>query len=316
MKYRAGNSLRLGLLATALATALSLGHARACIDGASPSETAFAGTFPCQQSDIISIANDYAVEDESWVPAGLKDDCNAALPFAKVINAVALIGLGPHFQLGGFHDTIDYLNESRSTRSAYHGDFYLRFVQQGATPNAEADSEVGRFAAEDRTNLHCLIFNQPSGAGVSAGFLAERAAVLVHEAWHHWQHAHSISALHYAGPAFNCTAGGASCDYYYYHAPDFQLPDGSLSSQLGKLNVTVIPDPSQTPVYFHSPYQVMVEFSADMANFANPYIVPFVTRVEAQQVGNVHIAQNFLNVVPYTIGVPVPFPKIQQRQNP
>ena len=60
----------------------------------------------------------------------------------------------------------------------------------------------------------------------------------------------------------------------------------------------------------------MVEFSADIANFANPCIVSFFTRVKAQQVGNVHIAQNFLNVVPYTVGDPVPLPRYSSARIP
>jgi hypothetical protein len=326
VKFSPAKPLVLRILATTVAVGAMLGRAIACIDGASPTETAFASTLSCQQADIVSIANDYAVTDDSWVPAGLKDDCNVNLPFAKVMNAIAFIGLGPHFQLGGFHDTIDYLNESRSTRSAFHGDFYLRFVQQGDTPNSEADSETGRFEKEDRTNLHCLIFNVPAGPGVSAGFLAERAAVLVHEAWHHWQHANGVSSDHLTGPTGNCPTSGDSCDYYYFHAPDSQLPDGSLSSQLGKLNIStcfgglpcnLLPIfGGPPPGYTHTAYQVMVEFSADMANFANPFIVPLAARVEARLVGNQHIQQNFVNVVPYTIGAPVPFPKIIGRQNP
>lgn len=174
MKFRSAKPLMVGLLVMMVSVGLMLQRVIACIDGASPTETAFASTLPCQQADIRSIANDYALTyDDSWVPAGLKDDCNSSLPFGKVMNAVAFIGLGPHFQLGGFHDTIDYLNESRSRRSAFHGDFYLRFIQQGAGPTSEADSEVGRFAAPDRTNLHCPIFQPAVGRcrfdGISRG---------------------------------------------------------------------------------------------------------------------------------------------------
>jgi hypothetical protein len=328
VKFPPAKGFLLAVFATTAAVGLMLRPASACTDGASPTETAFATTFPsCDQTDILILAHDYALtQDDSWVPAGLKDDCNLGLPFAKVLNAVIFIGLGPHFQLGGFHDSIDYLNESRSHRSAFHGNFYLRFIQQGALPTSEADSETGRFQKEDRTNLHCPIFNLPSGGGTSAGFLAERAAVLVHEAWHHWQHANGLSTNHITGPIGNCPSKtGAACDYYYYHAQDFQFPDGSLSSQLGALNFnncvpgvpcSILGIPAQPTGYTHSAYQVMVEFSSDMANWANPFIVPFVNRLEARLVGNGHIAQNFVNVVPYVIGKPVPFPKVFKRQNP
>src|SRR5215831_7249305 len=131
---------------------------QACTDGVTAPENAFANTWgPCRQDIINYIFRAWDLTDDSWQPAGLQDDCNQGLPFAKVINAVVLISNGPHEQLGGFHDTVDYNNESRSTSSAYHGNVYLRFIQSGG--GAEATSEWGRFAHEDRTDLHCPIFD-------------------------------------------------------------------------------------------------------------------------------------------------------------
>ena len=60
--------------------------------------------------------------------------------------------------------------------------------------------------------------------------------------------------------------------------------------------------------YFHSPYQVMAEFESDIALFGSPVFMPFAIRQEAQNVGNNHLAANFVNGAAFTIGKPVPFP--------
>jgi hypothetical protein len=289
---------------------------QACTDGATTPENAWANTWgPCRQDVINYIYNAWDMTDDSWNPAGKHDDCNEKLPFAKVINAVVLLSNGPHEQLGGFHDTIDYNNEARSTGSPYHGDIYLRFIENGG--GSEADSEWGRFLAEDRTNLHCPIFNYPGTKNPTQGnaeMVAERASVLVHELWHHSLYAQGFDPSHITGPTGSCTASGAACDNYYWHPPDFKLPDGTLSSQIGNLNRNVIE--GGVGVYFHSPYQLMVEFDADMALLGNYFNVPFSVRQEAQSVGNVHLGGNFVNGAPFTIGTPVPFPKYVPRKNP
>ncbi len=289
---------------------------QACTDGVTAPENAFANTWgPCRQDIINYIFHMWDLTDDSWQPAGAQDNCNEALPFAKVINAVVLISNGPHEQLGGFHDTIDYNDESRSTSSAYHGNVYLRFIQAGG--GAEATSETGRFDAEDRTNLHCPIFNFPGTINPASGnaeMLDERASVLVHEMWHHSLYAQGYDPSHFNGPSGNCTASGSACDRYFFHPPDFKLPDGTLSSQIGSLNKNVVVN--NVGVYFHSPYQLMVEFDADYALFPNTFLVPFSVRLEAQSVGNIHLATNFLNAVPFSIGTPVPFPTYVPRQNP
>jgi len=304
-----------GFWTAALLIGIGERAAQACSDGASAAEQTFNATINCKLSDVQGMAIDYSALDSSWGPAGFNDACNPSLPFGKLMDAISLIGLAPHFQLGGFHDTIDYMNESRSTKSSYHGDFDLRFIQQGSTAAAEADSVTGRFLATDYTALHCLVFNNPGGTVTvaNAGVVAERAAVLVHEAWHHWQEAHGFPTNHEQGPAANCTAGGAACDSYFFHSPDSVLPDGSLSSQIGNLAV-IIKTESADPDYFHSPYQVMVEFTADIALLGNPDIIPIGVRREAVLVGNFHASSNFLNVVPFVIGTPQPFPPLVPRK--
>ena len=64
----------------------------ACTDGATTTETSFTAAWPsCDQSLIQQFWQGWGVTDDSWNPAGISDDCNESLPFAKVMNAIALI---------------------------------------------------------------------------------------------------------------------------------------------------------------------------------------------------------------------------------
>jgi hypothetical protein len=159
----------------------------------------------------------------------------------------------------------------------------MRFIEYDGS--SEADSETGRFAAEDRTNLHCPIFNIGSPSD-SAG---NRASVLIHESWHHWQHKHGYKTDHIGG----CSNG--QCDYYYFHgvgAYDF--------GQFDRYST----DPSN--LLFHSPYQVCAEFEADLAENAQPWVPSVVTQT-ARAIGNVRLNTCFANAVGYRIGNPRPW---------
>jgi hypothetical protein len=288
-----------GLLVTAGIVAL------ACTVGADGSEIAFASSWPsCDQNTVVYFWNAWAVNDDSWDPAGVLDACNEAKPFAKVMNAIALIQGAPENTAGTFHDRLDYVNESRSTSSAYHDDFYIRFIQDGFT------SEATSYFPGGRTDLHCPMFDPTNGTSV----LAERAAVLVHEAWHHWQNKNGFDTSHFNGPLGECPVAGAACDTFYFHAPGSLLPDGTHSDHVGGLNkASVIND---VGLYFHSPYQIMAEFESDIAIWGSSAFIPFSVRLEAQSAGNAHLSQNFSNGAAYSIGVPEPFPNYVNRQNP
>jgi hypothetical protein len=278
--------------------------ALACTGGATTSELAFAGTWPsCDLTMIDMFWQEYAVTDDSWNPAGIDDACNEAKPFAKVMNAIALIEGAPENTVGTFHDRIDYMRESRSTSSAYHDDFYLRFILDGFT--SEASTDPG-----DHTDLHCPFFDPTNGASV----LGERGAVLVHEAWHHWQDRNDFDTSHMDGPLGKCSAGQGACDWFYPHAPGSLLPDGTHSDQIGSLNKFVVVN--DVGMYFHSPYQIMAEFESDIAIWGSSAFMPFSIRQEAQNLGNGHLTQNFVNGAAFFIGVPEPFPDYVQRQNP
>jgi hypothetical protein len=278
---------------------------QACNDGATTTEVSFTAAWPsCDQDLIKQFWQGWGVTDDSWNPAGISDDCNESLPFAKVMNAIALIGGAPTVA-GIFHQRGDYMLESRATSTPYHADVYLRFYEDHGA-GVEAQSDAG-----DHTDLDCPIFNfpgvpTPSPGNPNAEMLAERSAVLVHEMWHHWQDANNYDSSHMDGPQGKCTAGAGACDWFYPHAPGSLLPDGTTSDQLGSLNKTNVVN--DVGLYFHSPYQIMTEFEADVANLGSPVFMPFAIRQEAQNVGNVHLTSNFVNGAGFTIGNPVPFP--------
>lgn len=283
---------------------------QACTDGATTTEVAFTAAWrPCDQDLVNQFWQGWGLTDDSWNPAGITDACNENLPFAKVMNAIALIGGAPTV-VGIFHQRGDYMLESRANSTPYHDDVYQRFIQDHGA-GVEASSDAG-----DHTDLDCPIFNYPGAPTPSPGnpnaeMLAERSAVLVHEMWHHWQVAHDTDSSHIDGPRGSCTANGAACDWFYPHAPGSPLPDGTLSDQLGSLNKTNVVN--GIGLYFHSPYQIMAEFEGDIAIWGSSVFMPFAVRQEAQSVGNVHLSSNFVNAVAFTIGNPVPFPNYVQR---
>jgi len=296
--------------AFALIVGFTTAPALACSDGVTATELAWANEWgPCRQDIISYVYQKWDMTDDSWDPAGKSDDCNMTRPFAKVVSAVVLTSNGPHEQIGNFHDTVDYTAESRSTGSPFHGDIYLRFIQVGASPLSEADSETGRFAAEDRTNLHCPLFDANN---VSAGTVVNRASTIIHEAWHHWQYAHGYDTSHITGPIGFCAASGPACDNFYFHDPNFVFSDGNVSEQIGMLNRQVVVN--DVGEYFHSPYQVQVEFDSDMAIWTD--LIPFAARLEAQSIANARLQTQFVNGAPFIVGTPDPFPTYAFRQNP
>ena len=113
-------------------------------------------------------------------------------------------------------------------------------------------------------------------ARLTQEMLAERAAVLIHEMWHHWQNAQGMDSSHLDGPRGQCTAGSGACDWYYPHAPGAKLPDGSASDDLGGLRRTNVVN--GRGLYFHSPYQVMTEFETDIAIWGSSVFMPFAVR--------------------------------------
>ena len=285
--------------------------ATACVDGATTTEVAYTTSWPSCDMDLVKmIWQGWGITDDSWNPAGITDACNEQLPFAKVMNAISLIEGAPAGIVGAFHQRNDYALESRANQTPYHDDIYMRFIENHGA-GVEASSDAG-----DHTDLDCPIFDYPgtptpNPLNGNADMLAERAAVIVHENWHHWQAAHGYNHHHLDGPQGSCTAGAGACDRFYPHTPGSALPNGALTDQLGALNVTNVVN--NVGLYFHSAYQVMVEFEADIAIWGSSVFMPFAVRQEAQSMANSHLTTNFVNGAGFVVGTPVPFPTYVQR---
>jgi hypothetical protein len=261
-----------------------------CNVGANAQDVAVQGRYGCWRDLYLWVWKAYQLTDDSWNSVGISDACNISLPFAKVVNGAYVINymLTDNRDLQ-WHSTEDYVSASRAGDNRFHGPFYQRFIEYDGS--AEADSETGRFAARDRTNLHCPIFNLngPSDDPVNRG------SVLVHEAWHHWQRKYGFDGDHMSGPVGACTWSGKSCDWYYFH--------GLEAFEFGQLE-RYSTDPNH--FQFHSPYQVQSEFDADVAELAQPWVPVAVTQ-KARYYGNTRLANAFVNRVGYRIGDPRPF---------
>jgi hypothetical protein len=253
-----------------------------CVDGAGAEESAVFGLYGCWPDLFKAVYHLYDMTDDSWEPTGKFDACNVTKPFAKVVNSWYLI----HYCLSDdyskqWHSTEDYTSLGRAADNRFHGPFYVRFTAyDGARP---ADSELRRFAARDRTNLHCPLFD----LGANLDSPAVRAAGILHEAWHHWQLKHSFDPAHQSCPG--------DCDWYYFH-PISRYEFGWLDRY----------DTNPADFGFHSPYQIMIEFLADLSECSRPK-VPAVTRAMARSGGNQIISQKFKNTVSYRIGDPRPW---------
>lgn len=256
-----------------------------CVDGANLEEMTVQSLFGCWRDLYMWAWQAYDLTDYSWIRAGLSDACNVTRPFAKVVNAVFLINyaLSDNY-IPQWHSTEDYSTSSRAEDSRFHGSIYYRLDDTNAT--AEAASQTGRFLAEDRTNLYCLLFS----AGSISDAPSNRASVMLHESWHHWQHKHGFVTSH---P--KCGTPSHDCDYYYFH--------GSGAFDFGQMDRY---DTNPSHLLFHSPYQMAVEFDADLSEMSFAW-VPVVVTQSARTYGNTRITTQFVNAVGYRIGNPRPF---------
>ena len=222
-------------------------------------------------------------EDDSWDPAGEAEPWRASLPYGKMINAVYLLAyaLSDDYR-SQWHARNDYLSAACAESNAYHGPFYLRFVDG----SGEASADTGRFLARDRTDLHCAIFN----FGGPSDDPANRASVLVHESWHHWQYDKGYVGDHLQGGDIDA---GLEGDYYYFH-------------RVGAFDFGVLWQYQLSPLLFHSPYQVQCEFAADLAELSADW-VPIAVTQSARNFGNTRLAGQFFNRPSYRIGQPRPF---------
>lgn len=257
-----------------------------CVDGLGLVDLAVSRLIPVpsQWPEFFSwAASAFALDqDDSWNGAGQSQPWLSSLPYGKMINSIYLLAyaLSDNYQ-SQWHSLNDYLTSARAEPNVYHGPFYLRFKDD----TGEADSETGRVLARDRTNMHCQSFNYPGASDDPAN----RASVLVHESWHHWQYHNGYNGDHLTGGAITQQEG----DYYYFH-------------RVGDFDFGVLWKYQLSPLRFHSPYQVQCEYLADLAEFS-VWWLPKVVAQSARDLGNKRLGSQFFNAVAYRIGDPRPF---------
>ncbi len=262
-----------------------------CIDGMGISDAAVYQLIPLpsQWPEFFDWARGaFALTDDSWEGAGANEPWRGSLPYGKMINSCYLLAYGLRDEyIPQWHARDDYLSAARAIDNRYHGPFYARFLDDHT---AEASSDTGRFLARVRINFKCQSFN----FGAMSDGPANRAGVMVHEGWHHWQYKYSFDGSHQTGGSIDPTIGAG--DYYYRHGSGY-FDFGTLWGY----NIAV------TPLRFHSPYQVHVEYLADLAEYPDRRVVPVAVTDEARAMGNNRLSRQFKNKVSYRIGQPRPF---------
>jgi hypothetical protein len=260
-----------------------------CRVGASLEETAVHSLHGCWRELYLWAWQAYDLTDWSWRRAGFFDACNEAKPFAKVVNAAFLINYAlSDNRAAQWHSTEDYSSSTTAAENRFHSSIWCSL---DSTETIKPASSQKSYFFSNRLWFHCPSFN-PGSNSDSPSF---RAAVLVHESWHHWQYKHGFVSAH---PKCNSpiTGNEQDCDYYYFH-------------RVGAFEFGQMERYSTNPnnFQFHSPYQIEVEFDADLAEFSHPW-VPVSVKQAARNSGNGRITEGrFINAVGYTIGSPRPF---------
>jgi hypothetical protein len=258
-----------------------------CIDGMGMSDLAMNRLVPgpSQWPEYWSWARgSFDLTDDSWNAAGALQPWRGSLPYCKMIHSIYLLtyGLSDNYAQQ-WHAQSDYRATGQAASSRYHGRIDYRFNNDHSGEARAFTGQIGR----DHTKMRCQSFN----AGGTPDGPANRAGVMVHESWHHWQHKYDWSTDHESGGAITAPSG----DWYYRHsvsAFDF----GALAGI----------DLGATPIKFHSPYQIHVEWLADIAEYPQSF-VPVVVRDEARAMGNNRLPRTFKNKTSYRIGDPRPF---------
>jgi hypothetical protein len=224
--------------------------------------------------------NYFQVTNDSWNPWGAFDPNDKERPFGKTLNAIFLIGyaLSDNHNLQ-WHSLEDYESLAAGPANRFHDHKYMRIIKWNGSREASSSG--------NRIDLHCPLF----ASGWISNFPSHRAAVLIHEGWHHWQYKHGFESEHPTGGACTWSQG----DYYYFHGVGaFEFGDLHLYST------------NPAAVRFHTPYQIEAEFFADLAELARPSIPTLVSQT-ARDHGNILLANAFVNATPYRIGQPRPW---------
>ena len=224
----------------------------------------------------------FDLTDDSWDPAGGSPPYLGSLPFGKMMHSIYLITYALRDDyIHQWHARADYLECGRARENGYHEDQDYRFIQFGSGPDSEARTHDESGGDID---MHCAVFNLEGKSDDPVN----RASVMLHESWHHWQDHHNFGTDHLPG----------SKDWYYRH--------GMLEFDFGQLDRYRIDNSPAQHHLFHSPYQIAVEFDADIAEYSRGFI-PIAVTDAARYYGNTRLGNRFQNNPGYRIGDPRPF---------
>ena len=204
---------------------------------------------------------------------------NGNLPYGKMINSIFLLAvLAADNHDASWHSAQALPSAGLALDTVYHDDFEILFIDGGGEATMDGDE----------TQMHCAVFDV---ASISSD-PANRASVMAHEGSHHWQDKYDWESGHLTGGAIEA---GLEGDWYYRH--------GFGAFEFGELWKI---DLGSSPIRFHSPYQIAVEFDADLTEQSQPW-VPEIVRQSARYFGNRRLESQFKNRVSYRIGNPRPF---------
>ncbi len=229
----------------------------------------------------------YKMRRSDFIERGWNDACNINKEFAKHWNASYLItyGLADNNEFS-FHGTGDYRGVAEARSSSYHSSFY-HDVDDGTSP-------LGKFVYNPFTTNEIVTLCGLYTATFGGANPAARAGVFMHEGWHGWLSKYDWSngscSGHHCGPTGNCTK--SNCDYFYFHGI------GAFAfGQLWK---------GDPPEFFHTPYQLQVEFLCDVSDYPQSW-VPASVRLAAQAHANARAADRFINGPGYFCGAARPW---------
>jgi hypothetical protein len=278
--------LKISIVTISLLTASTRLTAQ-CIDGTNQAERDLWAIHNCRWDFVLWQYKAYRMSDDDWGGWGFRDACNINLPYPKAVNASYLLtyGLTDNYSLQ-WHATIDYRHAAEAWGTETHNQIhYIPSTNRSWL----AQAETGRFLAEDRTQMGCLLFDNTAGTGNPA----TRSGDYVHEGWHHWAQKHGYNPSHMDGPIGACTLGAGGCDWFYSH--------GVGAFDFGQMHTY-----TSDGRFFHSPNQAQVEYLCDIAEVSNSW-VPASVRTIARSEANQRLATRFRNRVAYRCGDPRPW---------
>ena len=224
--------------------------ASACNDSTNSEDKAIQAQIPNGCSPVLYKAewNNYQLTDDSWDGAGLKDACNIGLPFAKMIAAIFVINYSLTDNYSSqWHNTRDYYYESVAIDTSFHGDIYSRFIE---TNGNSGKPRARRGASRRRTARTITVRSLPAGRARTPRPTVRRS---------------SFTRCGITGSTPRDTARRISPDPRGPARRRVPRATGSIRTACTtSISINSTTTGCRRSFYFHSPYQIQVEFDCDL----------------------------------------------------